>query len=98
MLRAAITNLMITFAAVNRTRSTLELTNRTSVDMDEIKSIMDKNRQPADINMLPLWKNAPMHAQAYNRSREEHLEFARNYAKEIYRYVEQEAPQSQGLS
>lgn len=68
------------FGAVNRTRTTLELVNRTSVKTDEIKYIMDKSSQPAQINLLPLWQNAPMHAQAYNRSRQEHLQFAQEYA------------------
>lgn len=71
------------FSAVSRTRTTLELINRTSVKMDEIKDIMDKNRQPAKINILPLWQNAPMHAQAYNRTRQEHLEFAQDYARKF---------------
>jgi len=71
------------FEAVNRTRATLKLINRTSVKMEEVKAIMDNNRRPAKINILPLWEAAPMHAIAYNRSRQEHLQFAHDYAKQF---------------
>jgi pyruvyltransferase len=71
------------FAAMNRTRTTLELVNRTSVKMDEVKAIMKKSDQASNINLLPLWQNAPMHAQAYNRTREAHLQFAKEYAQKF---------------
>lgn len=71
------------FASVNRTRTTLELVDRTSVGMAEVEVVMAKSQQLSNINILPLWENAPMHAQAYNRSRQEHLDFARDYAKKF---------------
>lgn len=68
------------FESVNRTRVTLELINRTSVTMEEIQYVMDKSDQASNINLLPLWSAAPMHAQAYNRTRQEHVRFAQEYA------------------
>ena len=68
------------FRAMNRWRIPLGLVNRTSIDMTTVERFI-KTRQPPPKNILPLWENAPMHAEAYNRTRVEHLQFARDYAK-----------------
>jgi hypothetical protein len=68
------------FDSVNRTLVTIDLINRTSVTMKEIQGVMDKSDQASNINLLPLWNAAPMHAQAYNRTRQEHVQFAQEYA------------------
>jgi hypothetical protein len=36
---------------------------------------------PSYINVLPFWQNCPIHAESYNRTREEHVVFAHLYAK-----------------
>lgn len=69
------------YEAINRTYMSLDLINRTTVKFDEIKEVMEKSDQASNINLLPLWQNAPMHAEAYNRTRKQHLDFARDYVK-----------------
>lgn len=68
--------------AVNRTRTTLELVRRTDVRMDEIKAIMENSKQASTMTCCR-FGNAPMHAQAYNRTRQEHLQFAKEYAQKF---------------
>jgi pyruvyltransferase len=93
------------FESVNRTRTTLRISKRNNGQMDatttnttgSIPYVQDWVRKsaasynPSYINVLPFWKSCPIHAESYNRTREEHVAFAHLYAKSFSLLLEARA-------
>ena len=82
------------FESVNRTRTTLRISKSRNGQMDatttnttgSIPYVQDWVRKsatsydPSYINVLPFWESCPIHAESYNRTREEHVAFSHLYA------------------
>jgi pyruvyltransferase len=66
------------FESLNATNLDLANENKTSVEF--IRKSLEAY-DPSQINLMPFWQSCPIHAEAYNRTREQHVQFARKFAK-----------------
>ena len=99
------------FDSVNRTQTTLRISRRQDGKMDaatinttgSIPYVQDWVRKfaasydPSYINVLPFWESCPVHAESYNRTREEHVAFAHLYAKSFSLLLEARASSFKGF-
>lgn len=72
------------FASVGRRHEWFDMENESRwKNIAQWVSLQKHQYDASNIQLLPFWYNCPMHAEAYNRTREEHLQFARIFVKEF---------------
>lgn len=80
------------FASAKRTRETLDMADEAWwTRPGEVARFAQRQKEsydPSGIHMMPYWRACPMHAEAYNRTREEHVAFARRFVEDFHGLLE----------
>eukprot|EP00804_Cyclotella_cryptica_P001637 CCRYP_014946-RA/>CCRYP_014946-RA protein AED:0.28 eAED:0.28 QI:43/1/1/1/0/0/2/142/462 len=74
------------YESVGRQHDWLDMDDESLWKSGKVIEFINKQKNKYDISgmdIYPFWESCPMHAEAYNRTREEHLEFAKMFTMEF---------------
>jgi pyruvyltransferase len=74
------------YDSVGRKHDWLDMNDESLWKSGRVKEFVERQKAMYDISKMdlyPFWESCPMHAEGYNRSRGEHLEFGRRFVREF---------------
>ena len=73
------------YDSVGRVHDWLDMEDESLWKSGKVREFIKKQKEEYDISMdlYPLWESCPMHAEAYNRSREQHMEWSQMFIREF---------------
>lgn len=74
------------YDAVGRKHDWLDMNDESLWKSGKVKEYVAEQKANYDIskmNLYPFWESCPMHAEAYNRTRGEHMEFGKKFVREF---------------
>jgi hypothetical protein len=74
------------YESVGREHEWLDMEDESLWKSGKVVDFINKQKKKYDISgmdLYPFWKSCPMHAEAYNRTRDEHLDFAKFFTREF---------------
>jgi hypothetical protein len=74
------------YESVGREHAWLDMADESLWKSGKVREFVMQQKEKYDISKMdlyPFWESCPMHAEAYDRTREEHLEFGEKFVREF---------------